>query len=94
MRGGARPGAGRKKGSLTKRSREIAERAAAAGMTPLDVLLLVMQKAIERQDWSEAAKCARDAAPYMHPRLAAVDATGHTLGSIVFVQVDRFDLET
>lgn len=37
--GGKREGAGRKPGSLTKRTREIAERAAAEGKTPLEVLL-------------------------------------------------------
>jgi hypothetical protein len=34
-RGGKRAGAGRKPGSLTKKTREIAERAAADGITPL-----------------------------------------------------------
>jgi hypothetical protein len=39
MRGGKREGAGRKKGSLTVRTRKIAERAIAEGKTPLDVML-------------------------------------------------------
>lgn len=37
--GGKRNGAGRKPGALTKRTREVAERAAAEGKTPLEVLL-------------------------------------------------------
>ncbi len=41
-KGGARPGAGRKEGSLTKRTREIAEVAAAQGITPLEVMMSTM----------------------------------------------------
>jgi hypothetical protein len=38
-RGGKREGAGRKAGSLTVRNRQIADKAAEEGVTPLDVLL-------------------------------------------------------
>lgn len=38
-RGGPRKGAGRKAGSLTKRTREIAEKAIATGRTPLEIML-------------------------------------------------------
>lgn len=38
-RGGRRPGAGRKQGSVTTRTREIAEQAIEQGVTPLDVIL-------------------------------------------------------
>lgn len=38
-RGGSREGAGRKQGSLTKRTREVAERALADGKVPLEVML-------------------------------------------------------
>ena len=38
-RGGKREGAGRKTGTLTKRTRAVAERAMATGKTPLDVML-------------------------------------------------------
>lgn len=38
-RGGARPGAGRKTGSLTRRTREVAERAIATGRSPLEIML-------------------------------------------------------
>jgi hypothetical protein len=38
-RGGKRIGAGRKLGSVTKRTREIADRAVAEGKTPLEVML-------------------------------------------------------
>lgn len=38
-RGGKREGAGRKVGSLTERTREVAERAMATGKSPLEVML-------------------------------------------------------
>lgn len=38
-RGGKREGAGRKVGAITKRTREVAERAMAEGKTPLEVML-------------------------------------------------------
>lgn len=38
-RGGKREGSGRKKGAVTKRTREIADRATAEGKTPLEIML-------------------------------------------------------
>ena len=106
-KGGARPGAGRKEGSLTKRTREIAEVAAAQGITPLEVMMSTMMalykeagncsrdhhkhgdKASEHDDGhtamitenrikllNMAATIARHAAPYVHPRLSAIEHTG------------------
>lgn len=75
-RGGKRVGAGRKPGSVTRRTREIAERALKLGTTPLEVMLTAMRKHAEAQRWDEAAAVAKDAAPYMHPRLAAVEHSG------------------
>lgn len=73
-RGGARPGAGRKPGGRNQRSREIADRAAAEGITPLEYMLQVLRDPDapeERKAWA-----AEKAAPYMHPRLAAIDHSG------------------
>ena len=81
-RGGKRPGAGRRKGSLGQKTRVIAERAAAEGITPLEVILSTMRSAWARastngetvtsfQDALIAAAMAEKAAPYVHPRLAA-----------------------
>ena len=106
-KGGVRPGAGRKAGSLTKRTREIAEVAAAQGITPLEVMMSAMMelykeagncsrdhhdhgdKANEHDDshtamitenriklLNMAATIARHAAPYVHPRLSAIEHTG------------------
>jgi hypothetical protein len=83
-RGGKRPGAGRKPGTANRKTREIADKAAADGITPLEVMLDTM-----RRLWDEATKggkfdlgkalaaCAvgKDAAPYLHPRLQQIDST-------------------
>lgn len=71
--GGKRSGAGRKKGSLTQKTREVAEMAASQGVTPLEVMLEAMNSFRENGDIEKAAGFAKDAAPYMHPRLASVD---------------------
>jgi hypothetical protein len=78
--GGKRKGAGRRKGSLTKKTREIAEKASAEGITPLEVMLGAMRAAWEKQDKDTAARFAKDAAPYVHPRLANVEHTGEDGG--------------
>ena len=113
-RGGKREGSGRKVGSLTKRTQEVAERAIAEGTSPLEVMLDNMrhfqQVAFDAEavlagltaeeytgvemtpedqfkkllaEVKKAAglrvmahECARDAAPYVHPKLSAVDMTG------------------
>src|SRR4051812_6001077 len=78
-RGGRRPGAGRKLGSASLKTREIANAAAATGITPLEVMLEAMRKHRAAGDLDAAAAVAKDAAPYIHPRLASValDATVH-----------------
>ena len=111
-KGGVRPGAGRKTGSLTKRTREIAAVAASKGITPLEVMMNTMMAlykeaescthhdghAAKNKDahidtakdhnqdtiisenriklLNMAATIARHAAPYVHPRLSAIEHTG------------------
>lgn len=77
MRGGKRSGAGRPKGAATKRSREIADQAIAEGTSPLEYMLGVMRD-------PEAAPARRDemakmAAPYIHPRVSAVQIADEPL---------------
>lgn len=81
-RGGARKGAGRKAGSATQKTREIADKAAAAGITPLEVMLEAMNSFRESGDMEKAAGFAKDAAPYIHPKLAAIEHTGKDGGAI------------
>jgi hypothetical protein len=75
-RGGRRAGAGRKKGSQVRRSQEIVARVAAAGISPLEVILTAMRRAFQHGDLEKAAAFAKDAAPYLHPKLQAVQHSG------------------
>ena len=87
-RGGKRPNAGRKPGTVseaTQRRKDVAAEALAAGVSPLDVMLTTM-----RSLWGQATDAdgnlvnvgkamqanmvAKDAAPFVHPRLSSVDA--------------------
>lgn len=122
-RGGKREGAGRPAGAVTTRTREVAERALATGMSPLDVMLDNMrhfqQVALDAEatlegltagEFSEqvpagaspedqfkfllaqvkktvglrqaAQDAARDAAPYLHPKLTSVDMRGKVDGEL------------
>src|SRR5512143_3677152 len=77
-RGGKRPGAGRPIGSKNQRTQEIARAAAEAGITPIEVMLGAMRELWAEgtpQAKREAAEIAKDAAPYIHPRLASIDQT-------------------
>ena len=63
---------GRKKGVANLRARYLSEQAAKSGLTPRDYLLGVLrdpQASVERRDWAAATL-----APYVHPRLAAIEA--------------------
>lgn len=87
-RGGVRPGAGRKPGVLTKKTRAVAEAIGAAGDTPLDTLNELRVWAIGRfrefkdnEDFvraSQAAEFAADIAnkqaPFVHPKLSSIEA--------------------
>lgn len=70
-RGGARPGAGRKRGALSKKTTEVAQRAAETGLTPLEWLLKVMRD--HKKPLGMRMDAAKAAAPYMHPRLSTVE---------------------
>lgn len=78
--GGKRAGAGRKAGSVTKRTREVADKAASDGLTPLEYMLTVLRDDSQEQD--KRMWAAEKAAPYIHPRLAAVEHTGKDGGDI------------
>lgn len=74
-RGGRREGSGRKLGAATAKTREIADKAASEGLTPLEYMIQVFrdptQSATRRDDMAKAA------APFLHPRLSSV-ATQHS----------------
>jgi len=74
MRGGARKGAGRKKGALTKRTQEITAAALKGGVTPLDYLLGVLRN--DESSDKDRFAAAVAAAPFVHPKLSAVEHSG------------------
>lgn len=73
-RGGKREGAGRKQGSLTAKSRQVAERAAEEGITPLEFMLQVLRD--DSHPLERRIDVAKAAAPYIHARLNAVEHSG------------------
>lgn len=87
-RGGARPGSGRKKGGANKKTREVADAAAKAGVTPLEYLLSVMRSGATDVLRFEAAKAA---APYIHPRLSTVNANHNGQVAVSVTIVSEFD---
>jgi hypothetical protein len=72
--GGKREGAGRKPGVANKASIERQAEVAASGITPLEFMLAIMRD--ETADEARRADMAKAAAPYVHPRLAAVEHSG------------------
>ena len=91
--GGARKGAGRKPGSLTTKTRAIAEQAVAEGITPLEVMLRAMRAKFDAGELVAAASLAKDAAPYVHPRLAAVEQSGPDGGAMTTEVIYRWKRE-
>lgn len=129
-KGGRRVGAGRPKGALSVKTRQIAERALAEGKTPLEIMLenmrhfqrvaldaeavvegltaeqvtggkpmtpdeqfrLLLAKAKHAAGLRQMAHdCARDAAPFVHPRLAAMEHTGKGGGPIETADVSMIE---
>lgn len=118
--GGARPGAGRPKGSANKKTQELVAKALEEGVLPIDVmlgnmrwawenssnLLAGLSKAVTEKDKDGVAifdmyremlkmkqmaeECAKDAAPFVHNRLAAVEHSGPNGGPIDASIVIRF----
>lgn len=84
-RGGSRPGAGRKKGSVAKHRKlanEATIRAVGDEMTPLEFLLGVMRN--EQEDDGRRLDAAKAAAPFVHPKLAAVEHSGNQDAPVTF----------
>jgi len=76
-RGGSRPGAGRKTGTVNRLSQKAREEAAKTGDLPHEFLLQVMRGnriAGHKPTFAERMDAAKAAAPYYAPRLAAVAA--------------------
>jgi hypothetical protein len=80
LNGGARPGAGRKKGSAARIDNELRQRALADNAeTPLEYMLRVMRDG--RADKSRRDDMAKSAAPYLHAKLASLQPASESDGS-------------
>ncbi len=84
------PGVGRPRGSANRKTRLIADKAAEEGIIPLEVQLKTMRALwdaatsgpiMDLEKAVAACAIAKDAAPYIHPRLSSIEAqvaiTGH-----------------
>jgi hypothetical protein len=81
--GGSRNGAGRKPGSKNKKTREVADRALAEGITPLEVMLYVMRKCFAEQRYDDAAEVAARCAAYVHPRLGSLQIQADSTVTVI-----------
>jgi hypothetical protein len=80
IKGGARPGAGRKKGVPNKKTAQLMKAVEESGLTPLDYMLAIMRD--EREKAPLRFEAAKAAAPYVHARLATVEHSGKGGGAI------------
>jgi len=71
--GGARQGAGRKKGASTTMNEAARKSALASGQSPLEFLLNAMRD--NGRDFHTRLDAAKAAAPYIHAKLSNVDMT-------------------
>jgi hypothetical protein len=84
-KGGAREGAGRKPGVPNKRTVVAIEKAEASGLMPLDYMLAVLRD--HQAPPEDRMEAARNAAPYVHAKLAPVDAKGDTARTVEVILV-------
>jgi hypothetical protein len=81
---------GRQKGTPNRATAARQAEIAASGETPLDYTLRVMRD--ETADPSRRDEMARAVAPYVHPKLAAVEQTGKDRRDIV-IQISSAEAE-
>lgn len=91
--GGKRRGAGRTKGSPTIRRQKTTRKVLTEfkGMTPLEVMLKAMMLHVGNGNMDRAAAFAKDAAPYVHPRLVATEHKGSIDSTITALNITDMD---
>lgn len=82
-RGGKRPNSGRKPEAMRRKQNALVAEILDSDMTPLDVMHRAMMEHVKAERWDDAAKQAKEAAPYVHPKLSSVEATGKGGGPLV-----------
>lgn len=81
IKGGKRPGAGRKKGVPNKRTAEVQRQVEESGITPLEFMLRIMRtepgeikdQRVLQSMMEMRFEAAKAAAPYVHARLSSID---------------------
>jgi hypothetical protein len=81
IKGGKRPGAGRKAGVPNKKTAALQEAVAASGVTPLDFMLNIMRSEPPPEASAEVRlsvqamqfEAAKAAAPYVHAKLSSIE---------------------
>jgi hypothetical protein len=95
MRNGRKKGTpktgGRKRGTPNKRTRALQESVAASGLTPLDFMLSIMRNPKVRLAMRFDA--AKQAAAYVHPKLAAIEHSGKDGGPMEMKVKQVSDIE-
>ena len=71
--GGKRRGAGRPKGSVTRRSEVLAEALLSNGQCPVDALVRLAQEAEAQGDLGQAIGAWKSILPYVYPKPKAVE---------------------
>jgi hypothetical protein len=79
-RGGRREGAGRKKGTLNKKSQSIKDMIDAKGCNPVEAMANCLQEAIKAKDTSQIIYIADKLAPYYAPKLASSKVVAEVTG--------------
>lgn len=87
IKGGAREGAGRKKGSPNKKTAETQKAVEESGVTPLEYMLQVMRDPMNEA--KERLSAAVAAAPYVHAKLSSVELTGKDGGAVEITTIER-----
>lgn len=90
MHGGKREGAGRKTGAKQRADAEREAAIAATGSTPLAHMLEVMRSPDRSPE--ERMEAAKAAAPFVHPRLTAIEHKGPDGGPICIVPMTKEEL--
>ena len=76
-KGGKREGAGRPKGTFAPAKKKLLDRIAASDRKlPLEIMLEAMEEAYKAGGAIEAFPIAEKVAPYLHPKMQAVEVSG------------------
>ena len=88
-KGGKRPGAGRPKGAINKRSKELTERLDDLGVDPIEGMAMISADPTTSPELK--FQCFKELAQYIAPKPKAVEQ--HTTGDVTIEVVNFQDLD-